>query len=66
MHGHDAGPKYPIVLVTLPVACIIAYAKALGIGTTCTNAIFGTRFVSSQAYDALVGLVALDDIGISR
>lgn len=66
MHSHDAGPIYPIVLVTLPVTCIIAYAKALGVGTTCANAIFGTRFVSSQAYDALVGLVALDDIGVSR
>lgn len=66
MHGRDAGPIYPIVLVTPPVTCIITYAKAPRVGTTCTDAIFGTRSVSGQAYDALVGLVALDDICVSR
>ena len=66
MHGRDAGPIYPIVLVTLPVTCIIAHAKAPGVDTTCTNAVFGIGFVGSQTYYALIGLVALDDIGVPR
>ncbi|KAI7165262.1 hypothetical protein KC349_g213 [Hortaea werneckii] len=57
------GPIYPIILVTLPVACIIAHAKAPGVGTTCTDAVFGTGFVGSQPHDALMKSL-LDDVEV--